>query len=58
MSCLGRRSLDLKFITKITPLHEEMLIHAFFRQLESMKRLTEARAKLELRDEATEQDAR
>jgi len=28
------------------------------RQLESMKRLTEARAKLELRDEATEQDAR
>eukprot|EP00088_Acartia_fossae_P071254 TRINITY_DN9747_c0_g1_i5.p1 TRINITY_DN9747_c0_g1~~TRINITY_DN9747_c0_g1_i5.p1 ORF type:complete len:360 (-),score=68.71 TRINITY_DN9747_c0_g1_i5:7-984(-) len=28
------------------------------RQLESMKRLTEARAKLELREEATEQDAR
>ena len=30
----------------------------YFRQLESLVRLTEARAKLELREEASEQDAR
>jgi DNA helicase MCM8 len=29
-----------------------------YRQLESLIRLTEARAKMELREEATEQDAR